>query len=133
MGKEVALSIPSHGGLLPTSLGLGEHIQPRAGDGGGMGVTGSRGSKGDKKDLGGGGDDTYSVTLGAWQAGSTTLSRHTLQTGGALVPGGTGSTSITLGERDRKRPLVTSISDIPELPRRSNTRPGFSSIPGTRG
>lgn len=50
--------------------------------------------------------DTYSVTLGAWQAGSTTLSGHTLQTGGALVPGGTGSTSITLGKRERKRVLA---------------------------
>ena len=60
-------------------------------------MTGSRGPRGDVRILG----DTYPVTLGTWQASSTTLSGHTLQTGGPLVPGGTGSTSITLGRRDR--------------------------------
>lgn len=89
-------------GLLPTSHGLGEHVRPRGGDGGGTGTAGSRGPRGDVRILG----DTYSVTLGAWQAGSTTFSGHTLQTGGALAPGGTGSTSITLGKRERKRVLA---------------------------
>lgn len=44
---------------------------------------------------------TYPVTLGTWQASSTTLSGHALQAGGALVPGGTGGTSITLARRHK--------------------------------
>lgn len=45
------------------------------------------------------GGDTHSVTLGAWQAGSTAFSRHPLQPRGALVSGGTGSTGVTLGKK----------------------------------
>lgn len=98
------------------------HPAPR-GRCGETGVAGSRGAGG-CQDFG----DTHSVTLGAWQAGSTAFSGHSLQTGGALTPGGTGSTSIALGRRDRKwvlaKPCVPSTALSP-----SQQRPCHRNIP----
>lgn len=103
-------------GLSPRGTSVPEHPIPVApallrGAPAGGGASGCRREQGCEqrmegthRDLG----DTYSVTLGAWQAGSTTFSGHPLQTGGPLVSGGTGSTSITLGERDGKEELASN-------------------------
>lgn len=112
---------PPGGAAAPPWL-TGAHPAPR----GRCGETGGPGAE-QRQDFG----DTHSVTLGAWQAGSTAFSGHSLQTGGALTPGGTGSTSIAL-DRSRHRKWVLVKPCVPvTAPSPSQHRPHHSTVPIT--